>query len=1063
MAKFFIHRPVFAIVIAIVIMLTGILSMMFLPIAQFPTITPPTVQVTINYPGANAKTVEEAIGIPLEEQINGADNLIYMSSNSTNDGKYSLTCTFAVGTDPDMASVDINNRVSKAQAKLPADAVSQGITVRKRNPSMLMIISLYSPTRVYDSTFLSNYASIRLLNSINRIKGVGDTTISGQRDYSMRIWVDPEKLNKMGVTAGDLVSVVNEQNTLSPAGAVGQPPSEPGTSFQYMVKADGRLQTEGEFSNLIIRTQTDGSILRIRDVARVSLEAQSYSSYGKLNDYPAVNLIIYQSPDANAIETANLLKKHLAKMQSEMPPGLEGKITLDTTQYVKDSIEKVKETLRDAILLVLIVVFIFLGSFRATIIPMLAVPVSLIGTFTAFMALGFSINTLTLFGIVLAVGIVVDDAIVVVEAANRHIEEGLDPTSATEKAMDEVSAPVIAIALVLCAVFVPVAFISGITGQLYRQFALTLSVSVILSAIVALTLTPALCAMILRHNVKKKGIFYFFANKFNQLFAWVTKIYTLIVKVIVGRLFFAFLLLMVVWFFTGKLFTEMRTGFIPSEDQGYFTTTITLPDGASLERTEQITTKIQKYISSLPGVDLVTVNGGSNMLNNTVNSNTSSIITRLKPWDERKTPDTNIETIMGKVRKEMDSYPEILGVVVLPVPIRGMGGSGGVQFELQDRSGHTLEELDLTARDFMAEASKMPEFSNVYSGYRTTVPQINFELNRDKAKELDVNVNSVFQSLQIFLGGSPVSDFNLFDRTYKVNIQAEPEFRMNSESINRIFVRSTTGNMIPMGSIADLQMGAGPTVVQRYNTYKTAEITAAPAPGYSSGQIIKTLEQLAADKLPEGYGYEWTGTAYQEKLSGSTQILIFALSITFVFLFLAALYESCAIPFSILLGLPLGIFGALLATQLSGLENNVYTQIGIVMIMGLAAKNAILIVEFAKMRHERDGMSLVEAAVEGAKTRFRPILMTSFAFIFGVLPLVTSTGVGAASRKALGTAVFGGMISATCLGVFFIPMLYVMVQGVVNRFFGKKPKTAPEAPPAETKETPAAENEGKNE
>jgi hydrophobe/amphiphile efflux-1 (HAE1) family protein len=1046
-AKFFIHRPVFAIVIAIVMMLVGGLSIMFLPIAQFPSIAPPTVQVQVNYPGANAKTVEESIAIPLEEQINGTENLIYMSSNSSNDGKYSLTCTFAVGTDPDMANVDINNRVSKAQSKLPSDVVSQGITVRKRNPSMLMIISLYSPTGVYDSTFLSNYAGIQMSNTLNRVKGVGDTNISGQKDYAMRLWIDPEKLNKMDVTTGDLISVINEQNMLSPAGAVGQPPYKSGTDFQYMVSVDGRLKSEEEFENIVIRTQSDGSILRIKDLARVELEAQSYSTYGKLNDSPSVNIMIYQSPDANAIETANLIRKTLANMQENMPPGLECKITLDTTQYVKDSIVKVEETLRDAILLVLLVVFIFLGSFRATIIPMLAVPVSLIGTFGAFLALGFSINTLTLFGIVLAVGIVVDDAIVVVEATDRHIEEGLDPTTATEKAMEEVSAPVIAIALVLCAVFVPVAFISGITGQLYRQFALTLSVSVILSAIVALTLTPALCAMILRPHRKKKGVFYFFSHKFNQAFGWVTSAYSWIVKIILRRIFLAFIILMVIWFGTGKLFQELRTGFIPSEDQGYFTTTLTLPDGASLERTEKVTTKIQKYIKSLPGVDMVTVTGGSNMQNNTVNSNSSSIITRLKPWDERKTPETSIEAIMAKVKKEVDSYPELIGVVVLPVAIRGMGGSGGVQFELQDREGHTLEELDITARDFMAEASKLPEFSNLYTGYRSTVPQINVELDRDKTKSLDVPVSSVFQSLQVFLGGQPVSDFNLFDRTYKVTLQAEPEFRINSESINRIYVRSTTGNMVPLGSITKLKMGAGPTVVQRYNTYKTAEITAAPAPGYSSGQIIKALEQLAKEKLPQGYGYEWTGVAYQEKLSGSTQLLIFALSIIFVFLFLAALYESWAIPFSILLGLPLGIFGALFATSIAGLENNIYTQIGIVMIMGLAAKNAILIVEFAKKRHEEDGLPLVEAAVEGARTRFRPILMTSFAFIFGVLPLVISTGVGAASRKALGTAVFGGMISATCLGVFFIPMLYVLVQGGVNRVFKKRAKSAPEVIP----------------
>ncbi|MCD4784665.1 MAG: multidrug efflux RND transporter permease subunit [Candidatus Eremiobacteraeota bacterium] len=1047
MAKFFIHRPVFATVIALIILIAGGLCIAILPVAQFPNIAPPTIQVQINYPGANTETVAESIAIPVEEEVNGADNMIYMSSTSTSDGRYVLTCTFSVGTDLDMANVDVNNRVNKAMAKLPSEALDQGITIKKQSPNMLMVISLYSPNKTYDNIFLSNYASIQMVDTIARTKGVGNTQIVGQRDYSMRLWVDPEKMSKLGVSSSDIVQVVNEQNILAPAGSVGQPPTTPGTDFQYTVNVQGRLRDVEEFKNIIIRTQPDGSILRMRDIARVELAAQYYTSFGRLDNYPAVLMLVYQQPEANAIKTAESIRKLLKEMGKNMPPGLEYEITLDTTDFVKDSIKEVLDALRDAIILVLIVVLVFLGSFRATLIPMLAVPVSLVGAFIVFKILGFSINTLSLFAIVLAVGIVVDDAIVVVEAVTSHLEKGLSPTEATEKAMAEVSGPVVAIAFVLCAVFVPVAFMGGITGQLYRQFALTLSASVLFSALIALTLTPALCRLILRPQAQKKGLFDKLFDIFNRIFGAITSLYTRIVRMMLGKALIVFLLILfAIWGGAAFLLEKLPTEFVPNEDQGYLFIAMTLPDGASLERTKKLSERTEKFLTKLPGVQRVMTLGGLNLLSGTFNSNTCSIGCLLEPWDERTTPETRIKTLVNRIQQEINTYPEAIGIAFVPPPIPGLGTAGGFQFELQDRESHTLDELDETTRKFLAAARKKPDLSGLSASFRNTVPQLNLELDRDKARKMGVPINTVFESLQIFLGGLPINDFNLFDRTYKVVVQAEPEFRMDAESIGKLHVRSTNGKMIPLSTLTTVEEGAGPTLIQRYNMYRTAEINGSAARGFSSGQAMDTMESLAKHELPKGYGYQWTGTAYQEKMTGSSQILIFVLAIVFVFLFLAAQYESWAVPFSILMGLPIGIFGAFLATYLLHLTNNVYTQIGLIMLLGLAAKNAILIVEFAKERYELQGMSLVDAAVEGAKVRFRPIIMTSFAFILGVIPLVIATGAGAVSRRVLGITVFSGMLAATSLGVFFIPLLYVLIQGLVNRLTKKPDKISKDKP-----------------
>lgn len=1036
MAHFFIRRRVFAIVLSIIIVLVGGLGLTTLPIARYPNMTPPTIQVTAVYPGASSQVVEETVTTPLEQEINGAEDMLYMSSGSTSDGQCSIKVTFKVGKNIDDAAVDVQNRVARAQARLPADVVKNGITVTKQSPDMLLVFALSSKDGQYDDLFLNNYAFLNLQPQLARVPGVGAVNIFTQKDYSMRVWLQPDKLAKLGLTATDVTRALAEQNVQAAAGQIGAPPANAGTEFQFSVNVRGRLVNAEEFAQIVITTLPDGTVVRLQDVARTELGGKDYASFGRINGSAAALIGIFQLPTANALDTATACRERMEQLAKNFPPGMEAKVSFDTTLFVTASLEEVMHTLVEAFILVVLVVFLFLGNWRATFIPMLAVPVSLIGTFALFGALGFTINTLTLFALVLAIGIVVDDAIVVVEAVEHHIEHGLAPLEATKKAMDEVSGPVIAIALVLCSVFIPVSFMGGITGRLYQQFAVTLSVSVLLSALVALSLTPALCVMLLRPRQGKARLLGRALGAFNRGFDKLTQGYLAITRRLIRWGLITALLLLGIYGGIFGLLGRLPTSFLPDEDMGYLFVVTSLPDGASQERTNKVLEKVEKILQDTPGVQDVITIGGLNLLSGARSSNSGACIVSLKDWKDREDPAQQVAQIVPVLFGKLSQIPEAMIIPTAPPPIQGLGNAGGVQFELQDQSGGTPQELQGVADQFLAAASQHPQLARVFTFYSTRVPQTLVELDRDKIKTLGIPLDGVFASLQAYLGGIYVNDLTLFGRSFQVKVQAEPQYRMTPEDIYGIYTRNAEGGMVPFSTFAKVESTTGADLLPHYNVYRTAEITATGKPGVSSGQVITAMEELASQHLPAGYSYEWTGTALQEKEASGQQSTIFALALLFVFLVLAAQYESWAVPFAVLFGLPIGVFGAFLGAWLRGLTNDVYVQIGLVMLLGLAAKNAILIVEFARTRRD-EGMSITDAALEGARLRLRPIVMTSLAFILGVVPLVLSSGAGAASRQSLGTAVCFGMTAATVIGVFFIPWLYVVVQGLAEKISGK--------------------------
>lgn len=1042
MAKFFIYRPVFAIVTAIVLTLCGIIAGISLPIAQYPQITLPTIRVSAVYPGASAEVVEQAIAQPIEEQVNGVEGMLYMSSSSSGNGGYNLDITFGLENNADIAAVQVQNRSSQANARLPSEAISAGITTKKQTPDVLMYLALVSPNGTYDELFLANYATINVVEAIKRIKGVGNVSLFGA-EFGMRLWLRPDRMASLGVTPSDIYRAIQEQNAQAPAGQVGQMPAPKTQQFQYGVEVRGRLSEVSEFEEIIVRAKPDGSFVRVRDVARVELGAKDYVFQSRLNGQPAAAFSINLTPDASALETAGLINAELKSLATSFPADLSYDVVLDNTVFVKASLNEVVHTFFEALLLVLVVVFLFLQNWRATVIPMLAVPVSLVGTFAAFTLLGFTINTLTLFGMVLAIGIVVDDAIVVVEAVEHHMEHsGLNARDATLRAMEEVSGPVVAIALILAAVFVPVAFLGGISGVMYKQFAITVAVSTVLSAFVALSLTPALCALMLKPKDKNQrpGLAGRFFGGFNRVFERLTDSYGRKVQTLIRRSLLSLLMLGILIFAAFGLMNKVPGGFVPSEDQGYFLGSVQLPAAASLNRTEIVTTKVDAILKSHEAVDKRLIINGYNILNGAPQSDSALFVATLKPWAERSTD--SLKTVIIGTYLQAAKLPEAIILAFNPPPIPGLGSTGGFSFKLQDRAGGTPQELAKVADDFMAAARQRPEIGSIYSKFNPRTPAYRLAVDREKAKKLGVPISDVTNALQTFLGGLNVNDFSRFGRTYKVTMQAEPEYRSDIQGIGLFHVRNGDNQMIPLSTLVTPMPTSAPTVLERYNLYRTAELGGNPGAGYSSGDAIAAMEDVAATTLPAGYGFEWSGISRQEKESAGKAPIVFGLAIVFVFLFLAALYESWAVPFAVLFAVPLGVFGAMLGLWLTGLTNNIYAQIGLILLIGLAAKNAILIVEFAKMKRE-EGEDAVSAAIGAAKLRLRPIIMTSFAFILGVVPLIIASGAGAAARVSMGITVFAGMLAATLLAIFMVPVLFVAVDRVVARF-SKKTADQPE-------------------
>jgi HAE1 family hydrophobic/amphiphilic exporter-1 len=1033
-SRFFIERPIFATVLAIVIVIAGSVAMTALPVAQYPEVVPPTVEVSTVYPGANAVVVAETVASPIEQEVNGVEEMIYMSSTSASDGSYTLTVSFEVGTDLDMAQVLVQNRVAIAQPRLPDDVKRQGVTTKKKSTAIIQLITLISPDGRFDDIYLSNYATLHLRDELSRIQGVGDVNIFGGSDYSMRVWLNPDKLEARSLTTQDVVDAISEQNVQVAAGQIGQPPVPPGQSFQYTINTLGRLTEVEQFENVVVKTGEGARVTRVKDVARVELGGQTYDLFSQLSGQTAASIAIYQLPGANALQVADRVMEAMERLGANFPEGVEYRIPFDTTIFVRQSIAEVYVTLFQAAALVFLVIFVFLQDWRASLVPAATIPVSLIGTFAVMAALGFSINLTTLFGLVLAIGIVVDDAIVVVENTSRHIEEsGMDARAAAIRAMEEVTGPAIATTLVLLAVFVPTAFLPGITGQLYRQFGLTISAATVFSTINALTLSPALCALLLRPATPPENRAAFF-RAFNRMFDAGESFYERVVATVLRRAAVTMAVFAGIVLLAGWGFASLPTGFLPEEDQGYLLAGVQLPDAASLERTREVTAKIDAIFGETPGVESWVTIGGYSLLDATVSSNAATYYVITEPWEER---DVTQDEILAHLRRAFAlKVPEGVAFAFAPPAIFGLGTAGGFQMEVQDRGGLGLTTLQQTTLEMVRDGEAQSGLVGLNTTFRATVPQLFVDVDRTQAKTMGVPLATVFSTLQGYLGSAYVNDFNKFGRTYQVRVQADPSYRVTADDIKRIYVRNQAGGMVPMGALVNVDKTLGPQIVRRYNLYPSAAINGQAEPGWSSGQALALMEQMAEEKLPAAMGFEWTAMSFQEKQVGNEAIMIFGLAIVLVFLVLAAQYESWTAPSSIILSVPFAILGVAVALVLRGLANDVYTQIGVVLLIGLASKTSILIVEFAR-EIRSGGKEVVESAREAARLRFRPVLMTAISFVFGTLPLLVATGAGAASRQAVGTAVFGGMLVATFLTVIFVPVFFRVFQAAGERWFGE--------------------------